>query len=176
MHHNLWVKNVLQYWWQVEEKFKRDEVKLGEETFPALGLLLEAFQHRPELVEEEDDLAASPGLILHYFVSFNYLRFISPLHFNKMGSNPTLDTTDAVGQPDQGLLTYFVKGMHHCTFAIPRVSLTAPNCDHFVQVSLMVLHFLEEIAKAKKLICKSKAQILKRVLLTKRFFSFGNGI
>ena len=37
--------------------------------------------------------------------------------------------------------------------AKPRVSLTAPNCNHFVQVLLMVLDiFLDEIAKAKKLI------------------------
>ena len=36
--------------------------------------------------------------------------------------------------------------------------------------------FLDAIAKAKKLICKSKAQNLKQVSLTKSFFSFGNGI
>ena len=43
-------------------------------------------------------------------------------------------------------------------FAQPRVSLTAPNCDHFEQVSLTVLDFLDAIAKAKKLICKSVAK------------------
>ena len=61
--------------------------------------------------------------------------------------------------------------------AKPQVSLTAPNRYHFAQVSLTVLDiFLEAIAKAKKLICKSIAQNLKQVSLTKRFFSFGNGV
>ena len=55
------------------------------------------------------------------------------------------------------------------------VSLTAPNRDHFAQVSLMVLDFLDAIAKAKKLICKSIAQNLEQDLLTRRLFSFGNG-
>ena len=59
--------------------------------------------------------------------------------------------------------------------AKPRVSLTAPNCDHFAQVSLLVLDFLDAIAKAKKLICKSIAQNLERDSLTRRLFSFGNG-
>ena len=36
--------------------------------------------------------------------------------------------------------------------------------------------FLDAIAKAKKLIRKSKAQNLMPVSLTKSFFSFGNGI
>ena len=57
--------------------------------------------------------------------------------------------------------------------AKPRVSLTAPNCDHFAQVSLLVLDFLDAIAKAKKLICKSIAQNLD--LLIRGLFSFGNG-
>ena len=60
--------------------------------------------------------------------------------------------------------------------AKPQDWLTAPNCDHFERVSLMVLDFLDVIAKAKKLILKSIAQNLKQVSLTKRFFSFGNGI
>ena len=59
--------------------------------------------------------------------------------------------------------------------AKPRVSLTAPNCDHFAQVSLMVLDFLDAIAKAKKLIRKSIAQNLERDSLTRRLFTFGNG-
>ena len=54
--------------------------------------------------------------------------------------------------------------------AKPRVSLTVPNCNQFVQVSLTIL---DAIAKAKKLICKSMAQNLKQDLLTKRLFSFG---
>ena len=46
--------------------------------------------------------------------------------------------------------------------AKPQVSLTAPNRNHFVQVSQMVLdYFLDAIAKAKKLICESIAQNLK---------------
>ena len=36
--------------------------------------------------------------------------------------------------------------------------------------------FLDAIAKAKKLICKFIAQNLKRDSLTRRLFSFGNGI
>ena len=36
--------------------------------------------------------------------------------------------------------------------------------------------FLDAIAKAKKLFCESIAQNLKWVSLTKRFFSFGNGV
>ena len=49
----------------------------------------------------------------------------------------------------------------------PPVSLTAPNCNHFAQVSLMVLdNFFDAINKAKNLICKSIAQNLKRVSLT----------
>ena len=36
--------------------------------------------------------------------------------------------------------------------AKPRVSLTAPNHDHFAQVSLKLLDFLDANAKAKKLI------------------------
>ena len=56
--------------------------------------------------------------------------------------------------------------------AKPRVSLTAPNRDHFAWVSLMVLEFfLDAIAKAKKLICKSIAQNLKQVSLTKSFLA-----
>ena len=59
-----------------------------------------------------------------------------------------------------------------CTkYAKPRVSLTAPNCDHFLQVSLMVLDFLDAIAEAKKLICESIAHNLKQVLLTKSFLA-----
>ena len=47
-----------------------------------------------------------------------------------------------------------------------------PNCDHFAQVSLAVLdNFLDAIAKAKKLICKSIAQNLKEVSLTKSFLA-----
>ena len=50
------------------------------------------------------------------------------------------------------------------------VSLTAPNCDHFERVSLMVLdNFLDAIAKAKKLIRESIAQNLMPVSLTKSF-------
>ena len=61
--------------------------------------------------------------------------------------------------------------------AKPRVSLTAPNCNHCVQVSLMVLDiFLDAITKAKKLICKSIVHNLKQVSLTKSFFSSGNGV
>ena len=56
--------------------------------------------------------------------------------------------------------------------AKPQVSLTVPNCDHFVQVSLTVLdNFFDAIAKAKKLFCKSVAQNLKRVSLTKSFLA-----
>ena len=54
----------------------------------------------------------------------------------------------------------------------PRVSLTAPNGDHFAQVSLTVLDFfLDAIAKAKKLICESIAQNLMPVSLTKSFLA-----
>ena len=56
--------------------------------------------------------------------------------------------------------------------AKPQVSLTAPNCDHFAQVSLMVLdNFLDAIAKAKKLIRESIAQNLMPVSLTKSFLA-----
>ena len=58
----------------------------------------------------------------------------------------------------------------------PRVSLTAPNCDHFAQVSMTVLDFLDAIAKSKILICKSIAQNLEQDLLTRALFSFGNGV
>ena len=48
----------------------------------------------------------------------------------------------------------------------------APNCDHFVQVSLTVLDiFLDAIDKAKKLIRESIAQNLKPVSLTKSFLA-----
>ena len=53
--------------------------------------------------------------------------------------------------------------------AKPQVSLTVPNCDYFERVSLTVLDFLDAIAKAKKLSCKSIAQNLKQVSLTKSF-------
>ena len=54
----------------------------------------------------------------------------------------------------------------------PRVSLTAPNHNHFAQVSLMVFDiFLDAIAKGKKLIRKSIAQNLKQVSLTKSFLA-----
>ena len=57
-------------------------------------------------------------------------------------------------------------------FAKPQVSQTAPNHDHFVRVSLMVLvNFMDAIAKAKKLICESIAQNLKQVSLTKSFLA-----
>ena len=53
-----------------------------------------------------------------------------------------------------------------------RVSLTAPNCDHFARVSLTVLILcLDAIAKAKKLIRKSIALNLKQVSLTKSFLA-----
>ena len=56
--------------------------------------------------------------------------------------------------------------------AKPWVSLTVPNRNHFAQVSLMVLdNFLDAIAKAKKLICKSIAQNLKQVSLTNIFLA-----
>ena len=57
---------------------------------------------------------------------------------------------------------------HCCEYAKPRVSLTAPNHDHFARVSLMVLdNFLDAITKAKKLIRKYIAQNLKQVSLKK---------
>ena len=56
--------------------------------------------------------------------------------------------------------------------AKPQVSLTAPNCNHFVRVSLTVLDiFLDANAKAKKLIRESIAQNLKQVSLTKSFLA-----
>ena len=56
--------------------------------------------------------------------------------------------------------------------AKPQVSLTAPNQDHFVRISLTVLdNFLDAIAKAKKLIRESIAQNLKQVSLTKSFLA-----
>ena len=56
--------------------------------------------------------------------------------------------------------------------AKPQVSLTAPNHDNFVRVSLKVLdNFLDAIAKAKKLIRESISQNLKRVSLTKSFLA-----
>ena len=55
--------------------------------------------------------------------------------------------------------------------------MTAPNRNHFARISLTVLDFFwDAIAKAKKLIHKSIALNLKQVSLTKRVFSFGNGI
>ena len=57
-------------------------------------------------------------------------------------------------------------------YAKPQVSLTAPNCNHFVRVSLTVLDiFLDANAKAKKLIRESIAQNLKQVSLTKSFLA-----
>ena len=50
----------------------------------------------------------------------------------------------------------------------PQVSLTAPNRDHFVPVSLT---FLDAITKAKKLIRLSIAQDLMPVSLTKSFLA-----
>ena len=58
----------------MEAKFNRDEQNLKDQTFPVLDLLLGVFEHRPELAEEEDNLKTSPGIVLHYFASFNYLR------------------------------------------------------------------------------------------------------
>ena len=55
--------------------------------------------------------------------------------------------------------------------AKPQVSLAATYCDHFALVSLTVLIFLDAIARAKKLICKSIAQNLKQVSLTKSFLA-----
>ena len=66
------------------------------------------------------------------------------------------------------LVLYTHRFQFYIKNAKPRVSLTGPNRDHFAQVSLMVLdNFLDTIAKAKELICKSVAQNLKRVSLTK---------
>ena len=46
----------------------------------------------------------------------------------------------------------------------PRYSLTAPNCNQFLQLSLTILgSFFDAKAKAKKLICKSIAQELVQV-------------
>ena len=60
--------------------------------------------------------------------------------------------------------------------AKPQHSLTAPICDHFVQLSLTILDILlDAINKAKKLICESIAQNLEQDLLTRKLFSFGNG-
>ena len=57
-------------------------------------------------------------------------------------------------------------------YAKTRVSLTVPNRDHFAQILLTVLdNFLDAIAKAKKLICESKAHNLMPVLLTKSFLA-----
>ena len=67
---------------------------------------------------------------------------------------------------------YFVIYYHK---AKPQVSLTKPNRNQFAQVSLTILDFFcDAITKAKKLICKSKAQNLEQDLLTKRLLSFGN--
>ena len=56
--------------------------------------------------------------------------------------------------------------------AKPRVSLTAPNRNHFARVSLKVLDkFFGCNPKAKKLIRESIAQNLKRVSMTKSFLA-----
>ena len=70
-------------------------------------------------------------------------------------------------------ITYFLRWPNYGkTGAKPQVSLTAPNCDYFKQVSLTVFGiFLDAIAKAKKLIRKSIAQNLKQVALTKSFLA-----
>ena len=61
--------------------------------------------------------------------------------------------------------------------AKPQVSLTVPNCDQFARVSLTILDFIQDaIAKAKNLICKSIAQILKQDLLTKVYLAFAMAI
>jgi hypothetical protein len=39
------------YFSQMEDKFKRDELRLQEETFPVLELLLDAFVYRPGAVK-----------------------------------------------------------------------------------------------------------------------------
>ena len=72
-------------------------------------------------------------------------------------------------------ILFFKSNMECIRFAKPQVSLTVPNCDQFVWVSMTILDFLDAIAKAKKLIFKSVAQNLEQDLLTKRLFSFGNG-
>ena len=54
-----------------------------------------------------------------------------------------------------------------CMIAKPQVSLTAPNHDHFAQVSLTV--FWMQLPKLKNLICESIAQNLMPVSLTKSF-------
>ena len=68
------------YFSQIESKFKLDETRLFEETFPILKLLLDTFAFRPDLVEEEDKLPNSPGLIMHYFASFNYIKYSEHLN------------------------------------------------------------------------------------------------
>ena len=65
---------------QIESKFKLDETRLFEETFPIVKLLLDTFAFRPDLLEEEDKLPNSPGLIMHYFASFNYIKYSEHLN------------------------------------------------------------------------------------------------
>ena len=61
--------------------------------------------------------------------------------------------------------------------AKPRDSLTAPICDHFVQLSLTIFDiFLDAIAKTKKLICTSIAQNLEQDSLTKGYLDLAKAV
>lgn len=49
-----------------------NEQSVRRDGFPVLELLLDAFRKHPDLLEIEDKIKTSPGMVLHYFACFNY--------------------------------------------------------------------------------------------------------
>ena len=58
---------------------KQTEAQLLEEVKPLLERLLNVFWRSPDLLEIEDLIPTSPGTILHYFCTFNYLEGVQIL-------------------------------------------------------------------------------------------------
>ena len=67
------------YFRELENRFRVEELALFEKTFPILDLLLEVFKRNPDLLEYEDGLKTSPGTVLHYFARINYIEGVKVL-------------------------------------------------------------------------------------------------
>ena len=79
-------------------------------------------------------------------------------------------------QATQWNLEFTIQSMKRPTMLNPEFHSLCQIATSLSEFQWQFWIFLNAIAKAKKLICKSKTQNLGQVLLTKRLFSFGNGV
>ena len=63
----------------VEHNCKSQERFILDKAYPCLDFLLENFKKHPDLLEIEDRLETSPGLVLHYFTCLNHVEGVKSI-------------------------------------------------------------------------------------------------